>query len=239
MTTLQTITTIELSSICNLQCKYCVNRLLVKHPARKAGIMTERTFGKTLELLSELCKRGTQREINMNGNGESFLDPELCTRIAKVRNIVGPDRQVSLCTNGLIMNDSIAKRIKDSGVTSVDLSIHSPYHTRRALPILARNGVGGVVNLGAIANSHNWAGQLESEHSIDDRLLPKIQCDPLIEGRGYVQSEGNISPCCYDYRNLGRFGTVFDDNILDINYGAYSLCDTCHQIIPSNLKKVA
>ena len=54
MITLQTITTIELSSACNLKCLYCINRLLVKHPKRNAGIMTDGTFEKTMDLVKDI-----------------------------------------------------------------------------------------------------------------------------------------------------------------------------------------
>ncbi len=56
-----------------------------------------------------------------------------------------------------------------------------------------------------------------------------MQCDPLIDGRAYVQSEGDVVPCCYDYRNLGRIGHVFDQDILERELKPFALCETCHQ----------
>jgi len=229
MITLKTITTIELSSVCNLACKYCINRLLVKHPDRDAGIMTNSVFERSLHWLKILCDRGTQQEINLNGNGESCLDPDLTERIKRVRAVVD-DRRVCFSTNGVNMTRGLAKDLKDSGIDQIDLSIHSPFHVRRSAYIMHNAGLKGVVNLGAVLYSHNWAGQLEPENSIDVKL--KIQCDPLIDGRGYIQSEGNVTPCCYDYRNLGVFGHVFDDDLLKREIKPYELCETCHQTIP-------
>lgn len=248
MVKLRTITTIELSNICNLACLYCINRLLVKHPARKPGIMKDDVFEATVELLAILVRQGTQKTINLNGNGEATLDPNFLDRAAIVREIVGPHIQIGLSTNGLTMTPELAKGMKDLNLM-VDLSPHSPYHVRRAWPIMAGTGLmemgppppgsisrKGTINGGAMFASHNWAGQLEAEHQAPVTAGNPI-CEPLMEGRGYVQKEGYVSPCCYDYRNLGTFGHVSDPRALfKTEFGPYELCRSCHQKLPAHLK---
>jgi len=230
MITLQTITTIELSSYCNLECKYCINRLIKDTPERQQGLMTDKVFDKTCELLQRLCDQGTQREVNLNGNGESLLDYKLLDRIPIIREIVG-DRHIGLSTNGVLVTKQMAIDLKESGITQLDISPHSPYHARKAAHNMFNTGMkNGIVSMGCIVMSHNWAGQLEPEHQIN--CLLNNHCEPLIEGRGYVLNEGNITPCCYDYRNLGVYGTVFDDDILERPIKPYELCHTCHQQIP-------
>lgn len=232
MITLQTITTIELSSICNLKCLYCINRKLAESPVRRPGLMTDKVFNKTCELLQKLVDQGTQREIHLNGNGESTMDHKLCDRISRVREILGKRAHIGLSTNGLLMTKELAVKLKESGLSQVDVSPHSPYHARKAAHILFEAKFPkGMVSWGCIIMSHNWAGQLEKEHSVNCQLN-KIQCDPIIEGRGYILSEGNITPCCYDFENLGIYGSVFDDDILERPIKPYLLCKTCHQIIP-------
>jgi hypothetical protein len=234
MITLQTITTIELSSICNLSCKYCINRLLVKDPERKPGIMKDEIFDMALFWLQALVMRGTQKEVNLNGNGESCLDPKLCERIRRVKKIMGPGRQVGMCTNGANMTPDLARDLKASGIDRVDLSPHSPWHARRAVSMMSDAGIKGIINWGSIVMSHNWAGQLEPENAIECRL--QNPCDPLIQGRGYILSEGNVTPCCYDFRNLGVFGHVLDNDLLSREIRPYELCGTCHQVIPPGIK---
>lgn len=233
MITLQTITTIELSSICNMVCSYCINRLLVKEPTRQPGIMSDDVFNASCELLKKLVKRGTQKEVNLNGNGESLLDAQIFDRIATIKAIMQGYNSVQLCTNGTLLNSSIAKQLKASGIDRVDVSPHNVAATRKAIFMLQAAGIGGYVNNGVISQSHNWAGQLEKENSIG--ICPDILCLPLIEGRGYIQSEGNLSPCCYDFRNLGVFGHVFDDDILDKLISPFELCTSCHQKIPESI----
>lgn len=233
MITLQTITTIELSSKCNLSCLYCINRLIAKNSDRTPCIMSDEVFDLSLSWLDKLCKAGTQKEVNLNGNGESTLDPKLIERIGKVREVVGSKRQVSFCTNGVNMTPDLAFGLQDSGINRIDVSPHSPYHARKAIDYLIEAGHSIICNPGAIIQSHNWSGQLEPKHTIKCRI--NIKCDPLIEGRGYVQSEGTLSPCCYDYRNLGTFGSVFDHDLIEREIRPYELCRTCHQMIPNEM----
>lgn len=235
MITLRTITTIELSNKCNLSCAYCVNRLMPKH-GREYGIMDDYTFEKSLELLKILCTRGTQREVNLNGTGESCLDPQLPKRIRMTKDIMG-SRKVNMCTNGVNLTPELAREIKNAGIDQIDLSPHSPAHARRAARIMAKEGLHGILSLGAISTPHNWAGQLEPHNTVE--MGYTLPCDPLLEGRGYIAREGWISPCCYDFHELGKFGTVLDADILDKPMRPFSLCATCHQVIPDWLREEA
>lgn len=234
---LQTITTIELSSLCNLACKYCINRLMQKDPARRPGIMVDFVFEKSLYWLKKLVSRGTQNEVNLNGNGESMLDPDLVQRVRSTKDVVGDAGQVQFCTNGVLMTKALAIKLKDAGIDRIDVSVHDPYHARRCAHLLTAIGMQGVIADGAIKSTHNWAGQLESKHQVP--IFISLPCHPIIEGRGYINSEGDISPCCYDYRNLGRFGSVFDSDLLEREVRPFSLCVDCHQILPQPAKEAA
>jgi len=232
MTTLMTINTIELANVCNLACSYCINRKMAKTPVRSPGIMTDEIFDLACYWLEELIEQGTQQEVNLNGNGESTLDPQLAARAARVVQIV-EGRQVSFCTNGLTMTDKLAKDLKHAGIKRVDLSLHNAAAARRAADILLANGIAGTLAAGAVAAPHNWADQIEPEYRVKVRI--QLQCDPLIEGRGYIQREGFVTPCCYDYRNLGVYGHVQDKNLLTRPMKRFELCDTCHQVIPAGV----
>lgn len=231
---LKTITTIELSSLCNLSCKYCINRLLVKHPMRSPGIMTGEIFNASLDILKKLCLNGTQQEVNLNGNGESTLDDQLIKRIKKTKEVIG-NRTVTFCTNGVNMTAKLAEKLKNVGLDMISLSPHNLFHARKAAHLLADSGFTPFINFGSICASHNWAGQLEPENSIDCKL--KNDCKPLEEGRGYISSEGYISPCCYDYKLIGVYAHVLDDDIFEKEVAPYSLCHMCHQRINKDLQK--
>ena len=229
--TLQTITSIELSNVCNYSCMYCINRDIKNQSNRDCGIMDDNTFGIACVILEQLIKKGTQKEIWLNGNGESLLDPLLISRTITIKRIMG-NLQVGLSTNGALMTIEIAKGLKAAGIDRVDISCHKIEDALKARKILWDNGITAGLSIGILSAPHNWAGQVPG---IPCKLKDVI-CLPLLEGRGYVQKEGNISPCCYDYRNLGTFGSVFDANILDKPIRPYKLCETCHQNIPEIIK---
>ena len=230
---INTITTIELSSICNLKCKYCINRLMRKN-GRMPRIMSDVVFDKSLYWLSQLIERGTQKEVNLNGNGESLLDPQFIKRAKAVKDVMGKGT-VMLSTNGTLVTDAMAKAIKEeSGINRIDLSLHDAYAARKAVDLFFKYQIYGQLNTGPILSTHSWAGQLESEHTIP--FKGKIKCDPLIEGRAYIDSDGDVVPCCYDYLKKGKIGNVFDEHLLDRECRPFSLCDTCHQEIPEGVR---
>jgi hypothetical protein len=235
MITLKTITTIELSNDCQLACRYCVNRQMESKALRKRKIMSDEIFNRSLFWLQRLCDAGTQAEVNMNGTGESFLDPQMFSRIRKVKDIMGKERRVSMSTNGLIMTDEIAAALNHCGLDDITISVHRTEVARLAGQMLAMNHVKGTFNFGAVNQPHNWAGQLEKSQNV--RILPDIPCHPLIEGRGYISVEGYVSPCCYDYRLLGAFGHVNDDDLDQKDIRPFSLCKDCHQLIPDEIAK--
>jgi hypothetical protein len=205
---------------------------MASDPAFKTGIMTDEIFNLSLSLLDKLVKAGTQREVNLNGIGESLLDPQLIERVIATKKVM-KDLPVMFCTNGVLMDERLARDLKDTGIDRVDVSAHDAYHARKCADILTEVGMNGVISDGAIKSSHNWADQLEPEHRIKMRFT--LPC-PIAEGNGYINSEGGLSPCCYDYRNLGEFGTVFDEDIMDVEIKTFSLCKTCHQTLPEGIK---
>jgi len=230
MMIMQTITTIELSSKCNLACRYCINRYMKSRAFRTPGIMSDEIFDHSLSWLRVLVARNTQREINLNGNGESCLDPDLPERIRRTKNIVG-NRKVGLCTNGVNMTEELCRAMLNAGIDRIDISPHSPYHARMCANIFTRMGVPSGINMGSIIMTHNWAGQLDPEDSVP--MLFTLKCDPLIEGRAYIDSDGYVTVCCYDYQNIGSYGHVQDYDLDHREIKPFSLCKTCHQEVPA------
>jgi hypothetical protein len=199
-------------------------------------IMSDEVFEKALFWLDILCRRGTQQEVNLNGNGESTLDPQLPMRVRRVKDIAGA-RPVAISSNGIGLTKELVSSLKDNGLDRLDLSPHNAYAARQAAVLLSEVGMPGILNTGSILTSHNWAGQLPEEHQIN--MLYTMPCHPLIEGRGYILVNGDLTPCCYDFKGLGVFGHVKDIDLLYKPIKAYSLCQTCHQVIPGEIREAA
>src|SRR5512147_2788120 len=87
---------IELSSICNLACRYC------PHPKlqREKEHMSWETFERTLEHVAYYVGKGTQTEVSLTGIGEAILHPRFVEAVFRVREVIGR-RQITLATNGV------------------------------------------------------------------------------------------------------------------------------------------
>lgn len=227
----RTIETIELSSACDLACGYCINPRIPGARGR-TELMREEVFEASLELLALLVGLGTQGDtINLNGNGESLLDPDLPARVKRVKDLMGPKRTVQMATNGKRLTERLAMDLADAGLDNLEVSPHDPMAAARALHIAHRMGLEAKFTIGTVVAPHEWAGQ--------HRWLPlgvtfRIPCDPLIEGRLYIQSDGSLVPCCYDFQNLSRLGSVTQPQgeIMKIELKPFNLCRTCHQDPP-------
>ena len=91
---------IEMTSRCNLKCKYCVHPNMV----RPKEDMTEETFTKSLEVAARFVKQGTMRELNLAGIGESTLHPNFVEWVHRARAAVGWSCNIVLSTNGVALH---------------------------------------------------------------------------------------------------------------------------------------
>jgi hypothetical protein len=205
----------------------------MKDNGRDRGIMSDTIFDLSLELLRKTVDLGTQRELNLQGNGEPTLDKQLPARARRAKDILG-DRKLRMCTNGIGVTRELLIKLMDSGVDQIDVSPHSPYHLRKLAPIFQELKIMSVINLGAITQPHNWANQIEEEHRVPEVNLPRLACSSLLEGWGYISIEGFISPCCYDYLLEGSMSHVSDENALECYIEPYGLCENCHNYTAYN-----
>ena len=230
MSQIKTIEGIELSSLCELACKYCINADIDLVPGRRREIMSDEIFGWACHILQELVDRGTQGKIlNMNGNGESLLDPDVVQRARMLKSIVGQDRKLQFSTNGIRLTLRLAMDLRAAGVDNIEISPHSVLHAAAAAQHIGRARFSEInINLGTIGAPHEWAGQKRwLPHG--EQLVPEERCIPLKEGRIYIQSDGSVVPCCYDYQILSGVGHISDTDILEQELVPYELCKSCHQ----------
>ena len=101
---------VEPTTYCNLECIMCLS------PALGRGRMNM-----SAKQFSNLLTRFEYTEkISLVGVGEPLLNPELpeFIRLAKKRNI-----QIGIATNGILLNGELAKRLLDSGIDWINISI--------------------------------------------------------------------------------------------------------------------
>jgi len=218
MFALRDIHQIEMTSHCNLRCKYCPS----PHLGREKLHMSEATFLRSLQWAKYFKTRGTQGEINLAGIGESTMHPEFVRFLHLARETLGFEQRLLFATNGLLMDDAMARAIAPAK-PDVWVSLHRPERAGPAVEALKRVGllvgISGDPSLSAI----NWAGQVDWFVS-----SPSRECQWVKGGWAFVLADGRVSRCCLDATGEGVFAHVNDD-LSQHETSPWVLCHTCDQ----------
>lgn len=216
---------IEMTSRCNLKCKYCVHPTMV----RPKEDMSEEIFLKCLDVAGRFVRAGTQNELNLAGIGESTLHPNFVEWVHLARLAVGWNCHLVLSTNGVGFTDDAIEAIASSGM-SVWVSPHVPSRAAAAIAKLQEVGLFRGTSDGAWTAAVDWAGQVNwrTTAGTEGMLCPWIP-----NGRATVFSDGRVSTCCFDSDRSGVVGTI-DDLVSDtpVYVEPYRLCGPCHHSLP-------
>lgn len=212
---IRTIHQIEMTSRCNLRCRYCA------HPkmARAKLDMDDATYAKSL-LWAQRLRGG---ELNLAGIGESTMHPEFVRNVFLAREAIGEQTDLILATNGLLMDDALAQAIAPTRIR-VWVSLHRPEKAGPAVEALKRAGIlAGVSGDPSIA-AVDWAGQVNWFVSTPQKGVP---CPWVKPGRVFILADGRVARCCFDATADDVIGTV-DDDLTHLQTAPYKLCATCH-----------
>lgn len=212
---------IELTTRCNLRCKYCPS----PHLPRPKADMEWGAFEQALELVKHFVRRGTQTELSLTGIGESLLHPRFIEAVAAARAAIGQSRPLVITTNGLLLTEALCRDLAPFQ-PQVFVSLHRPEKAGPAVEAAKRAGILKGVNASAATSAFDWGGQVKWHIS-----APRIQCEYLRSGWCVVLQDGRVSTCCLDASGAGSVGTVWDDPE-SLKLQPYSLCSTCHMEVP-------
>lgn len=221
---IQTINTIELSSICNFKCQYCPAK--DQHNYRNVGFMEEETFQKSIGWVRYFANKGTQLEVNLFGVGEPTLHPRLVEFVQLAREAIPMRIPLHLNTNGSKMTMELARDLNKAGITSIDITGHDARAAANTIRILREVGIPGQVSMDFMVNPNNWAGQV-------DWFEPRYNagaCPWLNRGQVMIMSDGRVTNCCIDAFAKGVFATV-DDDLPERTVRSMPLCAECHHEI--------
>jgi hypothetical protein len=218
---IRSIHQIEITSRCNLRCKYCVH----PHMARAKTDMDEDTYAASLRWAKKFVQHGTQNEINLAGIGESTMHPDFVRWVYLAREAVGSHCRVVLATNGLLMTDELARELAPAR-PMIWVSLHRPEKAGPAVEALKRVGLLAGISADPALAAMNWAGQVDWHVSVPERR----KCQWVRNGLAFVMSDGRVSTCCLDSDGSG----VIDQDIKTaklehVSTRPYRLCDTCDQ----------
>lgn len=213
---------IEMTSRCNLRCRYCVHPTM----ARWKGNMEEHVWRQTLGWVKRFCDTGTQgAELNLCGIGESTLHPKFGEWCLEAREAIGPQRDLILATNGVGVTEDHATAMRYARM-KVWVSLHRPEKAGPTVNMLRRYGVLAGVSADPSIAAVDWAGQVKWEVT-----APKSPCPWLRDGRVMVASDGTVLTCCFDGSGESALGSVWED-VAAKESKAYGLCEKCHHEAP-------
>lgn len=208
---------IEITSRCNLRCRYCVHP---KMPRAKQD-MDRDTFVTALNWAAHFGNSGTQGPLNIAGIGESTMHPRFIEYLDMARYAMGPGHEIVLATNGLLVDDAMAKAMAPFK-PRVFVSLHRPEKAGPAVEALKKYGLLAGVSADPSLAAVNWAGQVNWFVS-----AARTPCPWVAGGWGMVLSDGRVTRCCFDGTGEGVFAHVNDD-LTQYETSPYSLCANCH-----------
>jgi hypothetical protein len=220
---------IEMTSRCNLSCKYCVHK---KMPRPKMD-MDEATYAKALKWVQFFQARKPHPELNLAGIGESTMHPDFVRNVFLAREAVGVNVNLVLATNGLLMTDELARAIAPAK-PSVWVSLHRPERAGPAVEALKRAGIFSGVSADPSLAAVNWAGQVNWHVS-----APRGEvCGWIQASMVMVMSDGRVTRCCFDATGDGVIATV-DDDLSKHATSPWHLCAGCHLSVPQEAASAA
>ena len=210
----------EITSRCNLRCKYCVHGTM---PRPKMD-MTAEVFEKVLDRVAGYVAHGTQHELNLAGIGESTIHPQFCEFVAHARERL-PTIDLTMATNGVGLTEDMAQAMAVARMR-VWVSLHRPEKAGPAIELLKRYEVLAGVSADPSLAAVNWAGQINWHVS-----ATPTRCMWQAEGMAIAWADGRLGTCSFDGQGTdGVIGTVWDEpDTLFVK--PYSLCNGCHQTI--------
>ena len=208
---------IEISSRCNLRCRYC------PHPRlqRPKVDMGWSTFHAAMSWAMTL----DGPELSFTGMGEALLHPQAADYLSRARAMM-PDTRFLLATNGIALDEEKCLLLKRLDV-EVFISTHRPEVAGPAVERAARHGLKGAINTQFVNSGFDWAGQVQWAN-----LAPKSTCQYLAQGWGTVLVNGNIVNCCMDAHGLYPYGHVLTSKIEELDMKPIPLCEKCHLTVP-------
>lgn len=225
MRAIQQIKQIEVTTRCNLRCKYC------PHPKmqRPKEDMSWETFKKALTWVKYFLELGLQKELSFTGIGESTMHPQFpdMLRAARALDVNMP---IVFSTNGLpTFTEEIAALCAELNI-GVMVSLHRPEVAGKAVELCKKYGILKFINAQFVDAAFNWAGQVPDWHV----TAPALTCEYLRSGWGVVLQDGQITTCCLDAENKGVVGSV-SDTPGSLKIKPFSLCASCHMKLPTGM----
>ena len=216
------IRNIEVSSVCNMACEYCLATHIGKH--REPGLMTLETFREVAAIVADLFIKYHQHMVWLHGTGEPLLNKDLVEMVAYLRD--KSSVSIGISTNGLLIDDQMVTDLKEAGVDRIDVSGHDRDVALLAYYIVRRQGIPSTLNYGAKRSPFNWAGQLD----VKGANVRTPSCPWIGNQECFVLHDGRVVSCCFDVFGLNILGHITGD-LSQVQVKEFELCRTCNHTV--------
>lgn len=213
---------IEVTSRCNLRCKYCASPYL----ARPKVDMSLDHFLRALELVEQCRDEYGQRSVNLAGIGESTVHPNFLGFVSMARETLGDGFNLDFATNGVAVDEAMVLALKPHH-PRVWVSLHRPERAKLALDLFEEHGMLAGVSMDPAVASTDWAGQVDWKVTSHLRYVER-NCDWVRGGWAMVMADGRVTTCSFDASGVGVIGHVAQP-LDELYVSPYSLCHTCDQ----------
>lgn len=210
---------IEMTSHCNLRCKYCASPTLKRPKVH----MCDDHFERAVHWVRMFHVKYKQPEVNMAGIGESTMHPRFVENMFLARRTIGEGIRIVLATNGLLVTKELANAIAPMRPT-VFVSLHRPERAGPAVEALRSAGIFAGSSSDPSLAATDWAGQVKWHRSAGNER----QCPWVVGQKVMAMADGRITRCSFDASGVGVLGTLSDD-LEQLNTSPYILCRTCDQ----------
>lgn len=208
----------ELCNYCNLNCRHCFAKA---SPRNSDGTDKNLLMNKIREIA-----HGASSPVPIRfGGGEPLLYPDLFELIGECRSLGVP---VSMTTNGTLLDDEMAVKIKDAGLGSLTISIDGTkeHHdflrgentfelAQRGLELALRTGVNVSLAFTLTAWNHkNLFDYISYFHGIGVKRFYLFRYTSGVDAEGPSDLELNAEILLMAAREINRIKSIFPDVVL-------------------------
>lgn len=173
---------LETSTLCNRRCNWCPNSIYQR--SRRQKNINIKLFNKIINELSALTFKG---QISLHNYNEPLLDNKLFYYINKIRKKI-PEAHIIIFTNGDYLDQAVLKKLADSGVKTLFISVHDAIANKNYKKII--NRLNRKLNLKKeLANISDRLGMKFSTRFKSMRVVYYISYPTMLTSRGGIIKE--------------------------------------------------
>lgn len=114
---------VEVASICNLRCHFCPTGdvRLTKETGKFRGLIDFELFRKVIADIDALPT--PVKALHLHKDGEPLMHPKFCDMVVAAKRSANVQR-VETATNGVLLNPELNRRLVDSGIDRIKISVY-------------------------------------------------------------------------------------------------------------------